>query len=145
MRALLLTFLFLSALRADVMFTLTNIETSHIFVANQSSLLDKNDVIKIKGMMKKSLSSIGLKSEGRDGDTLMMKIESASIKGSHVVHIKLALASDVITSRKEGIETFALTYDSSDMIESDEDVKSDIFESAQFLLSEFVEHYKEDN
>lgn len=140
-----LTLLFTSALHAEVMFTLSNLQTSHIFVKNDSSLLTKEDVLKVKTKMNEALKSIGLKSEGRDGDTMMMKFESASVKGTDIVFIKLAIASDVMTSRQDEIETFALVYEGENMIESDENTKAEIFESVQFLLDEFVESYKEDN
>ncbi len=140
-----LFFLLSTLLEAEVMFTLTNLETSHIYVSNQSSLLNESDIKAVKIKMVDALHALGLKSEGRDGATLMMKFESASVKGTDIVFIKLAVASDVITTRKDAIDTFAITYEGTDMLESEENVKVDIFESVQFLLDEFSEHYKEDN
>ena len=125
-------------------FTLTNLSCANTFVKNDSDLLDKEDTAKIKGILNGAVEKIGIKTNGRDCATLMVKVESLTMEGHHALHIKLAVGEDLPTYRKEEVGTFGLSYDSADFIES-ENPKSDVLESVQFLADEFVAHFKEDN
>lgn len=139
-----LSLLFISSVYASGPFTLSDIERLHIFVKNDSELFDEKDEQELRQRLSKVVQILGLKAEGRDAPTLMLKIESISDMKKHYLHIKLALGEDIITKRKGGTKTFALTYDASDFIESEEP-KKDLFESVDFLTDEFVSHFKEDN
>jgi len=147
MRTLLLALLslcFVSSLHASGPFTLSNIERIHIFVKNDSELFDDKDVEELRRRLSKLVQTLGVKAEGRDAPTLMLKIESISDKKKHYLHVKLALGEDIITKRKSSTRVFALTYDASDFIESEEP-KKDLLESVEFLTDEFISHFKEDN
>lgn len=143
---LLFLALFLSsALSASGFFTLSQIKPTHVFVMNTSNLLNKEDVAEIKEMLTEFVVSLGMKPEQRDTPTLMVKISSITADKKHFIHIKLAVGEDVITTRKGGVKSFALTYDSSDFIQSDKDPKDDILDSIEYLTDEFASHYSEDN
>ena len=147
MRRLILAFLslcFASSLYASGPFTLSDIERIHIFVKNDSELFDDKDVEVLRAKLSKLVHTLGLKIEGRDAPTLMLKVESISDKKKHYLHVKLALGEDVITKRKGDTRVFALTYDASDFIESEEP-KKDLLESVDFLTDEFISHFKDDN
>ncbi len=138
------TLCFISSLYASGPFTLSDIKRLHIFVKNDSELFDEKDEQELRERLSKLVQTLGLKAEGRDAPTLMLKIESISDKKKHYLHIKLALGEDIITKRNGNTKTFALTYDASDFIESEEP-KKDLFESVDFLTDEFISHFKEDN
>jgi len=147
MKALILAFFSLciiSSVYASGPFTLSDIERIYIFVKNDSELFDDKDVEKLKERLSRLVQTLGLKAEGRDAPTLMLKIESISDKNKHYLYVKLALGEDIITKRKSGTKVFALTYDASDFIESEEP-KKDLLESVEFLTDEFISHFKDDN
>lgn len=140
----LLSLCFAYSLYASGPFTLSDIERIHIFVKNDSELFDDKDVEVLRAKLSKLVQTLGLKVEGRDAPTLMLKIESISDKNKHYLYVKLALGEDIITKRKNSTKVFALTYDASDFIESEEP-KKDLQESVDFLTGEFISHFKEDN
>jgi hypothetical protein len=140
----LFSLFFISSVHASGPFTLSDIERIHIFVKNDSELFDDKDVEQLKEKLSKLVQTLRLKAEGRDAPTLMLKIESISDQKKHYLHVKLALGEDIITKRKGDTRTFALTYDASDFIESEEP-KKDLFESVEFLTDEFISHFKDDN
>lgn len=147
MRPFFLAFLSLcliSSLYASGPFTLSEIKRLHIFVKNDSELFDEKVEQELRQRLSKLVQTLGLKAEGRDAPTLMLKIESISDKQKHYLHVKLALGEDIITKRDGNIKVFALTYDASDFIESEEP-KKDLIESVEFLTDEFISHFKEDN
>lgn len=135
---------FISSVYASGPFTLSDIERIHIFVKNDSELFDDKDVEALKKRLSKLVQTLGLKAEERDAPTLMLKVESISDNKKHYLHVKLALGEDIITKRKGNTRVFALTYDASDFIESEEP-KKDLLESVDFLTDEFISHFKEDN
>lgn len=147
MRTLLLVLLslgFVSSVYASGPFTLSGIERAHIFVKNDSELFDDKDVQALRNRLLKVVQTLGLKAEQRDAPTLMLKIESNSDEKKHYLYVTLALGEDVITKRKGNVKVFALSYDSSDFIESEEPRK-DLFDSVDFLTGEFISHFKDDN
>lgn len=147
MRVIFLTLLslcFISSVYASGPFTLSDIKRLHIFVKNDSELFDEKDEQELRERLSKLVQTLGLKAEGRDAPTLMLRVESISDIKKHYLHIKLALGEDIITKRNGNIKVFALTYDASDFIESKEP-KKDLFESVDFLTDEFISHFKEDN
>jgi len=147
MKVLILSFfgLFLvSSLQASGPFTLSDIERIHIYVKNDSDLFDDKDLEALRERLFNIVQTLGLKAEERDAPTLMLKVETISNKTKHYLYVKLALGEDIITKRKGNTRVFALTYDSSDFIETEEP-KKDLFESVDFLTDEFMSHFKDDN
>lgn len=140
----LLSLCLISSVYASGPFTLSDIKRLHIFVKNDSELFDEKDEQELRERLSKLVQTLGLKAEGRDAPTLMLRVESISDIKKHYLHIKLALGEDIITKRNGNIKVFALTYDASDFIESEEP-KKDLFESVDFLTDEFISHFKEDN
>lgn len=140
----LLSLCLVSSVYASGPFTLSDIEGIHIFVKNDSELFDDKDVEVLRLRLSKLVQTLGLKAEGRDAPTLMLKVESISDQKKHYLYVKLALGEDIITKRKGNTKVFALTYDASDFIESEEPRK-DLFESVDFLSDEFISHFKDDN
>ncbi len=61
-----------------------------------------------------------------------------------MIYIQLGLGEEVLTTRPGEIHTFAFTYLQNDFIESDEALQ-DTKESVDFLISQFLEAYQDDN
>ena len=109
-----------------------------------TDLITLEEKASIKDSVVKRLKAAGFTFGKRDSTNFMVKIQTVDIEDSHAIHIKIALAEDVITSRPGDIHTFAFTYYLDDFIESDEPY-ADITESVDFLLTEFIDSYKDDN
>ena len=76
----------------------------------------------------------------------MVSLEEISEDETFFLYIKLSLGEEVQTFREDKSATFALTYDSSDFFETDnEELDKDILESVDSLLFQFFELYEEDN
>jgi hypothetical protein len=75
----------------------------------------------------------------------MVALQELSNEDEYYIYVKLALGEEVQTFRADKTATFALTYDSSDFIETDSDtLDKDVLESVDFLLSQFAEQYEDD-
>jgi len=143
MRLIFITLLFNFSLFGAGFWTLTGSDKLHVYVQNNISEINPKTVTSIKEKMQSTLSKLSVKTDGVDGGTMMVKLNS--IKGSDYfyVTIKLAVGEEVMTHRKGDIETFALTFDSDDFIETDE-LDADVLESIDFLLSEYAEQFEDD-
>jgi hypothetical protein len=111
---------------------------------NKAGYMNKEEKDKLKESVIDRLKKAGFVFGKTDATTIMIKIESINVNDTQVIHIQLAIAEEVLTSRPGNVHSFALTYLASDFLESDEPIK-DTTESVDFLLSEFLEAYKEDN
>lgn len=123
--------------------TLTGTEKLNIYVQNEISEIKPQTIVTIKKKMKAMLESHGVNTKGVDSGTMMIKLSSIKNGDDYYVYIKLAVGEEVMTHRKGDIETFALTYENSDFIESNA-LDSDVLESVDFLLSEYKEQFEED-
>jgi hypothetical protein len=111
---------------------------------NKAGYMDKEQKKSLKDSVVQKLKNAGFVFGKTDATTFMIKIESINVNDTEVIYIKLALGEEVLTSRPDKIHTFALTYLANDFMESDEPVQ-DTIESVDFLMSEFLEAYKDDN
>lgn len=144
MRYLFLLLLYVS-LQGAGFWTLSGVEKANIYVSNELSLLKAQTVVSIKEKMKKKLEENGIKTELQDSPTLMVSMVEMSDDEAYFVYVKLALGEEVQTFREDKTATFALTYDAYDFIEVDEEsIDSDVLESVDFLLSQFIEQYEDD-
>lgn len=138
---LILIFLYSSIFGAPP-FTAENINNLKLVIKNSSKLTTKEEINNIKLYIKKTLLSKGIKTDGLDPNILAIKIETTDINKTNIANIQFIIAEEIITKRKDDIETFAYTYFSNDFFEIEE--KSDIKESIETLLEQFLELYEED-
>ena len=111
---------------------------------NQSDFLTKADENALKSSIFKRLIDAGITMNGPDPRTFFVKIEAMQKEKISTVYIQIGVGEEVITRRKNSIETLAFTYHDSDFIET-EIPKQDTNESLQFLMDEFLELYNNDN
>lgn len=134
------------SLNAAGFWTLTGLKKSNVYVQNQLSLLKPETLEMIKEKMTKALQKNGIATEQQDSPTLMCSLEELSGDDTYFIYIKLALGEEVQTFREDKTATFALTYEATDFLETDEEaMQKDILESLDFLLSQFSELYGDDN
>ena len=91
------------------------------------------------------MRNAGIETTGFNPNTLMVKIESLSQNKIHFIHITMLIGEEVKTNREGSPKTFAITYQMSDFIDS-EDPENDVYDSVtEFLIGEFLEQHKEEN
>lgn len=143
-KVLILLLLMLSSLNAQSFYTLDNIKSLSLYMPNKAGYMDKEQKKNLKDSVIEKLKNAGFVFGKTDATTFMIKIESINVNDTEVIHIRLAVGEEVITQRPGKIHTFALTYLATDFMESDEPIQ-DTIESVDFLVSEFLEAYKDDN
>lgn len=145
MKYLFLLLLTLS-LHAEGFWTLTGLTKANVYVNNQLSVIKPETIATIKTKMTESLKKSGILVGQQDSPTLMVALEELSGDESNYIYITLSVGEEVQTLRENKSGTFALTYDANDFIETDEEeLDKDVIESVDFLLSQFSEHYEDDN
>lgn len=145
MRIVVILLLALS-LNAAGFWTLTGLTKSNIYVKNELAYLKSTTVTEIKAKLTQLLKENKIAMGEQDSSTLMVSLEELSDDETFYIYVTLALGEEVQTFRADKSATFALTYNSSDFIEVDaEEIDSSVLESVDFLLSQFAEHYQDDN
>lgn len=143
MKKLLLILVVCSSLFSASIFTLENINNIKIYFANNTDFLTPKQIGEIKKTTEDKLKKAGVELNKIDASTLMIKVESLEVDESYAIVITIALGEEIITKRKDSIQTFAWTYYKTDLIDSDE-LYDDTLESINFLVDEFVESYLDD-
>ena len=144
MRKIILFLLIYSSLFSASIYTLDNVKNINFYLANKADFLDKEQKTYIKKFVKEKLQKAGFIFGKTDSQTIIIRIDAKEVESTYIINIRFGLAEDVVTMRKDNIETFAYTYLSNTMIESDEPYE-DTLEYIQFLLYEFIQAHKEDN
>ncbi|MEA3371292.1 MAG: hypothetical protein U9Q40_08115 [Campylobacterota bacterium] len=145
MRYLFLLLIYIS-LQGAGFWTLSGLTKANIYVSNELSLIKPETIESIKAKMTTSLEANGIVTGKQDSAILMVSLEEISDDEAYFIYVKLSLGEEVATFRDDKSKTFALTYDSSDFIETDdEELDRDVLESIDGLLLEFFELYEEDS
>ncbi|WP_321777879.1 hypothetical protein [Sulfurimonas sp.] len=133
-----------SSLFSASFFTLDNLGSLKIYTSLKVDYLSVKQKDEIKKLLHAKLQKAGFSFDNTDPTTFMLKIEAIEVDESQVIYVQIALGEDVQTLRKGNIKSFAFTYVANDFIDSEEPYV-DTLESINFLLSEFIEAYKDDN
>ena len=143
MKKILLIIAFCSSLFSASIFTLENVNNLKLYFANNSDFITPKQTVFIKKSTEEKLKVAGIELNKVDASTFMIKVESIEVDESYAVVISIALGEEVITNRKERIESFAWSYYKTDIIDTDEPY-TDTLESINYLVDEFVESYLDD-
>jgi len=124
-------------------FSLEGIKKLDVVVENRSKLIEDKTVTRLKGMMHRSLNSLGVQSRTFSSSILILLISTPKYGDVQLVKAELMVVEQV---RRRGSEEESLgfTYRMEDMFEP-EMLQEDMIESLEFLLGEFSDQYKEDN
>jgi hypothetical protein len=144
MKKLLFLLALSSFLFASQPFTLENLDNLRIYFVNKAPFLDKELEQRIKDKVTSKLQAQAIHMNSIDASTLILKVEAIKLETNYVINTQLAIAEEVITKRKEDVQTFAFTYHLNDFFDTKEP-RIDTLESFEFLLEEFLDLYKEDN
>ena len=143
MKKIFLSILFSVSLFGASMFTLENVNNLKLYIDNSSDLINIEQIEHIKKTTEQKLKSAGIELNKVDASTFMIKIETLEIEESYAALVSIGLGEEVITKRKDKIQTFSWTYYTTDFMELDEPYKN-ILESVNYLVDEFLEAYEDD-
>lgn len=125
-------------------YTLDNVHSLNLYLANETEFLDKEKKEKLKSDLTKKLEKAGFIFGQTDATILVIKIQSLAIEESLAINISVGLGEEIITKRKDKIESFAYTYLESKFIEG-YDPYEDTIEALDSLIDDFISAYKDDN
>jgi hypothetical protein len=144
MKKIILFFIITTSLFSNTFYTLDNIKNLRMFTTTSTNFLDKQKISKIENIAKEKLINAGFVFGGDDSATFMIKIEAIEIADVQAIYVEIGIGEEVKTLREGDVYSFAFTYLANDLVESD-DPYTDILESLDFLISQFLELYKIDN
>jgi len=134
-------FFSVSSLFSASIYTLDNIKDLNLYIDNQTDFMDKKE---LKETLIKRLEKAGFVFGETDALILVVKVKSLEIEESMAISIFLGLGEEVVTHRKDKIETFAYTYLETKFIEGYEP-NEDTNEALGVLVDNFIAAYKDDN
>lgn len=140
--ALILTGQLLSG--AALPFTLENLGPLRLYFINHSDFITPGQETALKTQIKARLTAEGFALDQRDPSTFFVKIESLHGAKIAYVMVQIGIGEEIITRRRDAVESFAFTYHAGDFIETETPL-ADTNESINFLMDEFFELYHEDN
>jgi hypothetical protein len=142
----LLVLLLTASLNAAGFWTLSSLEkTNMTYVANKVSYIKASTLDTIKAKIKKTLEDNGIKEGMQDAPSMMLSMEEKEGDEIYFIYLKLELGEEVKTFRKDGTQTFAITYQATDFVEAEPaELDAVILESVDYLLAKFVEQLEED-
>lgn len=141
---LFLALILSSSLFSASLYTLDNVHSLNLYFSNQANFLSKDQELLLKNMITEKLKKAGFVLGETDASVFVVKIDATEAKGVQVVHVEVGLGEEVITKRKDKIETFAYTYLASKFIKVDNPYKETL-ESLTLLIDEFIKVHKDDN
>ena len=144
MKKLLFILLASCQLFATSFYTLDNVSSLSIYMKVKASFITPDKTTKIKTIVTEKLKKEGFVFGKVDARTLMVQIEAIEIEDSQAIYIQIGLAEDVITKRKDNVETFAFTYLADKFIEGYDPYK-DTVETVENLIDGFIDAHKDDN
>ena len=144
MRTLLLSLLFSIPLLAESFYTLDNVHSLNLYLANETEFIDKAQKEKMDKVLTKKLEEAGFVFGKTDAYIFVVKIKSLEIEESVAISIQVGLGEEVTTKRKDKIETFAYTYLENKLIEG-YDPYEDTMEALNGMIEQFIDAHKDDN
>ncbi len=144
-RVLALIFILATLLRAESMYTLDNIKSLDVYIANKTPFIGSEEKEEITKLLVSTLSENGFVFNESDPIDLILSISSKEIDDESVINIDFILAEEVDAHRGgKTIKTFANTYQTNELIESDNPY-IDTLSTIEMMLMQFIKSHKLDN
>lgn len=143
MKKFLLLLTFTLSLSASMPYTLENLDDLRIYIINKSDFIDKAQEKALVESVSKKLIKAGFAMDTIDSPTFLLSIESTKVASTFIINTSIAVGEEVITKRKDAVETLAFTYHANDFMES-KDPLVETIESVHFLLDNFLEAHLDD-
>ena len=125
-------------------FSLEGLEETKVKISDKGKLLSKMEKKELTNKVIKELEKTGLKTDTKLYSKIILKVKSLKSKSKDIIFISLFVIEDVrMLNDIENIK-MAITYKMDDFIDST-DPKEDIVESIEYLVSEFIDQYKDEN
>lgn len=144
MKKLLLILIFSSSLFSASIYTLDNISSLSIYFTSNAGFITKEKKETLHQMVKEKLLKAGFIFGQTDTQLLVIRIDGIEVEDTYVVNIQVGVSEDVITRRKDNIETFAYTYQSNTFMEAFEPYE-DTRDALNLLVDKFLAAHKDDN
>ena len=128
-------------------FSLEGITEVNLKVIDKSKLTTKTNLEKITYDLEQTLDKLHIKTSTKHFSNFIVKIQGIQINEKYVMHISMFIVEDTIPARNKSIENMGITYYRDDFFDSNsKEIQTDIYESViNYLLSDFIEQYKEEN
>ncbi len=144
MKKLFILLIFSSLVFAVTPFSLEGLKEVNVKVSDKQKLLPRELKQKITAKLINRLQKVGLKTKTKLYSKLVVKIKSINIGNTYALNISLFIMEDVALISDDTNIKLALTYKKDDFFDST-DIKEDIIESIDYLVTEFIDQYKEEN
>ena len=125
-------------------FSLESLERVNITVLNKNKHLSEPFVKGLEEEVKTQLNHAGIQTTSKSFSNFLIKINTQEHKGVRFTHVNLSLVENARIPRKKPTSTIAITYTKDDFFETT-DFEVDVKESLLFLVSEFIDQFKEEN
>ncbi len=144
MKKLLLALLVSAQLFAQSYYTLDNVRNLNLYFASDTDFLTPEQKDNLKSMITQKLTKAGFVFGKTDAYIFVVNVQAIAVEDSQAIDVQVKLGEEVITKRKDDIETFAYTYLEHRLIEGYAPYE-DTLETINLLIDGFIDAHKDDN
>ena len=124
-------------------FSLEGLKEAKVRISDKGKLLSKIEKKQLTNKIIKELQKTGLKTDTKLYSKIILKVKSLKSKSKDIIFISLFVIEDVRMLNDIEKIKMGITYKMDDFFEA-EDLKDDIKESIEYLVSEFVDQYNDE-
>ena len=144
MKKLILILMLVNVSFALTPFSLEGLKEAKVKIIDKTKLIPKNTKLELTNKIIKQLKRVGLKTTTKLYSKILIKVNSIKINKTHALYISLFVIEDIRMLDDNSNIKMAITYKMDDFIDSN-NPKEDIIESIEYLVSEFVDQYRDEN
>lgn len=144
MKKLFLALALSTQLFAQSYYTLDNVHNLNLYFASDTEFLTPELKKSMKKAITDKLEGAGFVFGETDAYVFVVNIQAIGVEESQAIDIQVKLGEEVITKRKDNIETFAYTYLEHRLIEG-YDPYEDTLDTVNLLIDGFIAAHKDDN
>jgi len=124
-------------------FSLEGLKEVKVRISDKGKLLSKIEKKHLTNKIIEELQRTGLKTDTKLYSKIIIKVKSLRVKSKSIIFVSLFVIEDVrMLNDIENIK-MGITYKMDDLFET-EDLKEDLKESIEYLVSEFIEQYNDE-
>lgn len=145
---LLLTLLITTNIFALSPFSLEGVKSVNLKILDKSKLLDEKQLDSIKNQVELELKNLDIKTKSDIFSNFIIKIQGVTLKNNtYVLHISMFIVEESTPVRDKKQESMSITYYKDDFFDTtSKTLLADTKESINdYLLSDFIDQYKEEN
>ncbi|KYJ87693.1 thioredoxin family protein [Sulfurovum riftiae] len=143
MKLVLSLFLTLAILQAQSFFSLTDLKSYDIIVANMTSKVDKKYNKEIEAVLREMSKELGIDMKGHSSNVLALVVRNVVV--DQCVGIKIDLdMGEYLPRPGSGENVFSITYMNSRIIRLDA-IEDDLVDTVEEMAEKFADQYRDDN